>query len=181
MRFNQIEFHNKKLSYVIRSAEEKDAKDLSEVRVQIDGETEYMDREKGEAYIDELGFRQLIKEDTESTHNLFLVCEVNERIVGFSRCEGNQLKRMSHKVEFGVAVLKDFWGYGIGTRLLEETIKWADTINIKKISLHVLEKNEKAILLYKEYNFEEEGLLKKDKLLSDGEYYNTLVMGRFKN
>lgn len=43
-----------------------------------------MDREKGEAYIDEVGFRQLIKEDTESDYNLFLVCESNGSIVGFS-------------------------------------------------------------------------------------------------
>jgi RimJ/RimL family protein N-acetyltransferase len=179
MMVNQNEFSNGNLSYIIRSAIEKDAKNLSEVRVQIDGETEYMDREKGEAYIDETGFKQLIKIDTESTHNLFLVCEVNGRIVGFSRCEGNPLKRMSHKVEFGVCVLKGFWGYGIGTKLLEETIKWADTNEIKKITLNVLEINEKAIMLYKKYGFEEEGVLKKDKLLADGNYYNTVVMGRF--
>lgn len=162
-------------------AKEDDAKNLSEVRLQIDSETENMDREKGEAYIDEVGFRQLIKEDTESEHNLFLVCESNGSIVGFSRCEGNQLKRMSHKVEFGVCVLKDFWGYGIGTNFLKETIRWADTNNIKKITLNVLETNEKAIMLYKKYGFKEEGLLKMDKLLSDGNYYNTVIMGRFNN
>jgi RimJ/RimL family protein N-acetyltransferase len=174
------EFFQKNLSYNIRSAIEKDAKNLSDVRVEIDGETENLDREKGESYIDEENFKQLIKEDTESVHNLFLVCEVNGRIVGFSRCEGNNLKRMSHKVEFGVCVLKDFWGYGIGTNLLKETIKWADTSGIKKITLNVLESNEKAIMLYKRYGFEVEGVLKKDKVLSDGNYYNTVVMGRFK-
>jgi RimJ/RimL family protein N-acetyltransferase len=174
------EFFQKNLSYNIRSAIEKDAKNLSDVRVEIDGETENLDREKGESYIDEENFKQLIKEDTESVHNLFLVCEVNGRIVGFSRCEGNDLKRMSHKVEFGVCVLKDFWGYGIGTNLLKETIKWADTSGIKKITLNVLESNEKAIMLYKRYGFEVEGVLKKDKVLSDGNYYNTVVMGRFK-
>jgi RimJ/RimL family protein N-acetyltransferase len=179
MMVNKKGFFNENPSYVIRTAIEKDAKNLSEVRVQIDGETEYMDREKGESYINEEGFKRLIKEDTENTHNLFLVCEVNGRIVGFSRCEGNRLKRMSHKVEFGVCVLKDFWGYGIGTNLLEETIKWADTNEIKKITLNVLEINEKAIMLYKKYGFEVEGVLKKDKLLSNGNYYNTVVMGRF--
>ena len=153
---------------------------MSEVRLQIDGETENMDREKGEAYIDEAGFKQLIKEDTESPHNLFLVCEADGKIVGFSRCEGNQLKRMAHKVEFGVCVLKDYWGYSIGTNLLKETIRWADTNQIKKITLNVLQTNEKAIMLYKKYGFEEEGVLKKDKLLSDGNYYNTVIMGRFK-
>jgi ribosomal protein S18 acetylase RimI-like enzyme len=152
---------------------------LSEVRLQIDGETENMDREKGEAYIDELGFKKLINEDTASDYNLFLVCETNGRIVGFSRCEGNQLKRLSHKVEFGVCVLKEFWGYGIGTNLLKESIKWADTNKIKKMTLNVLETNEKAILLYKRFDFEIEGVLKMDKLLSDGNYYNTVIMGRF--
>jgi RimJ/RimL family protein N-acetyltransferase len=153
---------------------------LSEVRLQIDGETENMDREQGEAYIDEEGFKQLIKDDTASSFNLFLVCEANGRIVGYSRCEGSTLKRLSHKVEFGVCVLKDFWGYGIGTNLLKESIKWADANNLKKITLNVLETNEKAILLYKKYGFEKEGVLKKDKLLSDGNYYNTVLMGRVK-
>jgi ribosomal protein S18 acetylase RimI-like enzyme len=43
----------------------------------------------------------------------------------------------------------------------------------------VLETNDKAIRLYQNYGFEVEGVLKKDKLLSDGNYYNTIVMGRF--
>ena len=43
----------------------------------------------------------------------------------------------------------------------------------------MLETNEKAIMLYKKYGFVEEGLLRKDKLLSDGNYYNTVMMGRF--
>ncbi len=114
MRIIQKEFYIHHLRYVVRSAIEKDAKNLSEVRVQIDGETENLDREKGEAYIDESGFKQIIKDDTESISNLFLVAEANKRIVGFSRCEGNKLKRISHKVEFGVCVLHEYWGYGIG-------------------------------------------------------------------
>ncbi|MDX8046256.1 GNAT family N-acetyltransferase [Gracilibacillus sp. S3-1-1] len=179
MRIDEKNFHVRDLAYTIRSATENDANTLSKVRIQIDGETEYMDREKGEAYIDELSFKQIIKEDTEAAHNLFLVCETNGNIVGFSRCEGSLLRRMAHKVEFGVCVLKDFWGYSIGTHLLKETISWADTNQIKKITLNVLETNEKAVTLYKKYGFEKEGVLKKDKLLSDGNYYNTLLLARF--
>ncbi|ASN06428.1 GNAT family N-acetyltransferase [Virgibacillus necropolis] len=179
MRVNQKEFYSHKLRYMVRSAIEKDAKNLSEVRLEIDGETENLDREKGEDYIDESGFRQIIEDDTKNDSNLFLVAEVDERIVGFSRCEGNKLKRTSHKVEFGVCVLKEFWGYGIGKSLLKESIHWADSNEIKKITLNVLETNDKAIALYKKYGFEAEGILKKDKLLSDGNYHNTVLMGRF--
>jgi RimJ/RimL family protein N-acetyltransferase len=179
MIIDSKEFTINGLRYTIRSAMEKDAKSLSEVRVQIDGETENLDREQGEAYIDETGFNQIIKEDSERANHLFLVANVKDRIVGFSRCEGNPLKRTSHKVEFGVCVLKEYWGYGIGKKFLEECIHWADANGIKKISLNVLETNEKAVRLYQKYGFEVEGILKKDKHLSDGKYYNTVLMGRF--
>jgi RimJ/RimL family protein N-acetyltransferase len=173
------EFLIKDLRYIVRSAKVEDARTLSEVRLQIDGETENLNREQGEAYIDETGFKQIIEEDTESRYNLFLVAEVDGRIVGFSRCEGNKLKRTSHKVEFGVCVLKEFWGYGIGKNFLKETIHWADSNGIRKITLDVLETNVNAIELYKKYGFKVEGILKKDKFLSDGNYYDTILMGRF--
>jgi ribosomal protein S18 acetylase RimI-like enzyme len=178
MRVPPKEHFVNNLHYKIRSAVEKDAKHLSEVRLQIDGETQNLDRVQGEAYIDESGFKQVIKDDTESSSSLFLVAEANETIVGFSRCEGNRLKRTSHKVEFGVCVLKDYWGYGIGKQLLQESVRWADSNGIKKMVLYVLETNDKAIKLYTNYGFEVEGILRKDKLLSDGNYYNTVLMGR---
>ncbi|MBW3111701.1 GNAT family N-acetyltransferase [Bacillus sp. MCCB 382] len=178
MVIHPIEFHIRSLTYIIRSAREEDAHQLSEVRLQVDGETENMDRERGEAYIDEEGFRKIIKQDSESPRNLFLVCEVEDRIAGFSRCEGTSLKRAAHKVEFGVCVLQEFWGYGIGKNLLKMSIRWADDNDIKKITLNVLETNKKAIMLYKNNGFEVEGVLKRDKLLSDGRYYDTVVMER---
>ncbi|UNP78863.1 GNAT family N-acetyltransferase [Bacillus nitratireducens] len=175
------EFHINGLTYTIRSAAETDAEQLSEIRVQIDGETENMDREAGEGFIDKIGFQKIIKTDSEEMKNLFLVAEVHNRIVGFSRCEGSNLKRLSHKVEFGVCILREFWGYGMGKSLLQQSIQWADENEVKKIALQVLETNEKAIQLYKKLGFEVEGVLKNDKRLSDGKYYNTVVMGRVNN
>lgn len=180
MNVSSKEYAFRGMNFIIRSATEKDAKKLSAVRLQIDGETENLDREQGEAYMDESGFIQLIKEDSERKNNIFLVAEVNGNIAGFCRCEGNMLKRTSHKVEFGVAVLKDYWGYGIGKSLLMESINWADSIGLKKMALSVLEINEKAITLYKQFGFEVEGILRKDKVLSDGNYYDTLLMARFR-
>jgi RimJ/RimL family protein N-acetyltransferase len=173
------EFYIKGLNYVIRSAIGTDALELSRLRLQIDGETENLDREKGEAFLNEEGFRQLIHNDSEDARNLFLVSAAGEKLVGFSRCQGNSLKRLSHKVEFGICVLKEYWGYGIGKNLLKESVTWADTNNIKKITLSVLETNEKAIHLYQRFGFEVEGVLKKDKILSDGKFYDTVIMGRF--
>ncbi|MDX5629651.1 MULTISPECIES: hypothetical protein [unclassified Brenneria] len=44
------------LIYTIRSAIETDAEELVQLRPQIDGETENLDRERGEAFIDVAGF-----------------------------------------------------------------------------------------------------------------------------
>ncbi|MEY8348104.1 GNAT family N-acetyltransferase [Bacillus cereus] len=178
MIINKQGFDVNGLNYTIRSALNKDAKELSELRLQIDGETENLDREKGEGFIDISGFEQIIKEDTDKPRNLFLVAEVNDRIVGFSRCEGVYLKRFSHKVEFGVCILKEFWGYRIGNNLLKESISWADANSIKKMNLNVLETNDKAIKLYERLGFGIEGVLKNDKRLADGKYYHTIIMGR---
>jgi RimJ/RimL family protein N-acetyltransferase len=140
-----------------------------------------MDRESGEAFMDEAEFAQLIQEDEDAVRNLFLVSVVGDQIVGYSRCEGSTLKRLAHKVEFGVCVLSDYWGHQVGTNLLTQSISWADQQGIEKVSLKVLETNTKAIALYQKMGFEVEGILKKDKKLSDGNYYNTIIMGKIKD
>ncbi|WP_289137682.1 GNAT family N-acetyltransferase [uncultured Brevibacillus sp.] len=179
MVVDKQEFGVNGLLYTIRSASIADSQELSALRVQIDGETENMDREPGEAFIDVPGFERIIQTDTESPGNLFLVAVAHNRIVGYSRCEGVNLKRFAHKVEFGVCVCKEFWGYGIGKNLLKQSIEWADAAGIKKMTLSVVETNEKAIDLYKRLGFQIEGILKNDRILADGNYYNTIIMGRF--
>ena len=167
--------------YLIRSAEEEDASELSALRLQLDGETENFDRERGEAFLDEANFLQLIQSDMKAPNNLMLVAEMNGELVGYARCEGSTLKRLAHKVEFGIGVLQAYWGYGIGKNLLQSCLAWAKSNGLKKITLQVLETNKPAIQLYKKYGFETEGILKQDKLLSDGNYYNTLIMGAYFN
>jgi len=179
MVIKQKEFNINELRYSIRSAVIEDATMLSQVRVQIDGETEHMDRESGEAYIDPAGFEEIIRVDTNSPNSIFLVAVIDHQIVGFSRCQGTSLRRSLHKVEFGVCVIKKYWGYGMGRNLLKESISWADFIGIRKITLSVIESNDKAIELYKKHGFEIEGILKQDKFLSDGRFYDTIIMGRF--
>ncbi|WP_226646234.1 GNAT family N-acetyltransferase [Mesobacillus subterraneus] len=180
MVINQQDFYVKGVNYTIRAATNGDAEEISELRLQIDGETENMDREKGEGYIDHAGFERIIEADTKHPKNLFLVAETNGKIIGYSRCVGNDLKRFLHKAEFGLGVLKDFWGFGIGKNLMKETISWADNNGIEKIVLYgVLETNKRGIELYKSLGFEIEGLMKKDRILSDGKYYNTYIMARF--
>ncbi|MEK3904252.1 GNAT family N-acetyltransferase [Paenibacillus sp. FSL R7-0179] len=180
MIINALGYENKGLHYTVRSAVPQDAPQLSALRLKVDGETENLDRVQGEAFIGPGDFQSLIASDTASGTNLFLVAEVQDRLAGFARCEGSPLRRLAHQAEFGVGVLQEFWGYGIGRSLLEQSIGWAEAIGLEKLSLKVLERNDKAILLYESLGFEVEGVLRRDKLLADGQFYSTIVMGRLR-
>jgi len=169
---------SKSLTWILRCPIKEDATELSKLRVKIDGETENLDRESGEALLTPEDFEKVIYQDNISKTTLFLVAEVNDKIVGFTRCEGSKLSRFKHKAEFGICILKEYWGYGIGKVLIENILRCIDAAGIKKIVLNVVETNSKAIELYKKYGFVEEGLLINDRIHKDGNYYNTVIMGR---
>ena len=168
----------KNLSWILRCPIKYDAKELSQLRVKIDGETEYLDRESGEGLLTPEDFEKVIYEDRIAERTLFLVAEVKGKIVGFTRCEGSKLSRFKHKAEFGICISKEYWGYGIGKVLIENILMHIDMVGIEKISLTVVQTNTKAIELYKTYGFVEEGILIKDRIHKDGNYYNTVIMGR---
>ena len=144
----------------------------------LEPETENLDREPGEGLLTPEDFEKLIYEDSVAERTIFLVAEVEGKISGFTRLEGSKLSRFRHKAEFGICISKEYWGLGIGKVLLENVLMWADTVGIEKISLTVVQTNTKAIQLYKTYGFVEEGLLIKDRIHKDGNYYNTVIMGR---
>lgn len=164
---------------IIREAELKDAEALARLRVKTDGETEYMDREEGEGYLSPKDFEELIMTDQKELNNLCLVACDKQEIIGYCRCEGNKLKRLSHQVTFGIVIMKDYWGYGLGRQMIEMIIAWSEEQKIHKINLSVSASNIRAIRLYETYNFQIEGCLKDDKRLRGGEYHDTLLMARF--
>ncbi|MFJ6411159.1 GNAT family N-acetyltransferase [Terribacillus saccharophilus] len=164
---------------IIREAELKDAEALARLRVKTDGETEYMDREEGEGYLSLKNFEELIMTDQKELNNLCLVACDKQEIIGYCRCEGNKLKRLSHQVTFGIVIMKDYWGYGLGRQMIEMIIAWSEEQKIHKINLSVSASNIRAIRLYETYDFQIEGCLKDDKRLRGGEYHDTLLMARF--
>ncbi|GGL60927.1 GNAT family N-acetyltransferase [Sporolactobacillus putidus] len=108
---------------------------------------------------------------------LFLIAESGGQIVGNLDFSGGSKSRTAHTGEFGISVLKDYWGEGIGKALVAELINWAHKNDvIRKINLRVRTDNARAIRLYKSFGFEEEGTIRRDFLI-DGVFYDSLQMG----
>ena len=62
-------------------------------------------------------------------------------------------RRMSHRADLGISVVKEEWNHGIGSMLMERLIDFAKDSGIELINLEVRADNAAAIHLYQKYGF----------------------------
>lgn len=171
------EISDKTQKVIIRRAVKSDAKALIDYLNIIGGESDYLTFGTGQ-------FRRSIEQEEDFIQNvltkenaLFIVAEVDEKLVGNLNFSGGPRQRNAHVGEFGVSVLKEYWGNGIGEKLVKCLIDWSKNPGIiRKINLRVRIDNTRGICLYKKLGFLEEGIVKRDFLISD-KFYDSLIMG----
>lgn len=112
----------------------------------------------------------------EKNLGVYLVAELNGKLVGHAFLERSSLQSLSHIGELNIAVHIGWQKKGIGTKLLGQIIEWAKAAGLEKIQLNVRASNNVAIHLYKKMGFLEEGRLKKRVKIKDG-YLDDIVMG----
>lgn len=88
----------------------------------------------------------------DSHDGIMLVARADGEIVGDASLS-RQPRRMGHRGALGISVLKQFWGQGVGTRLLSGIVKFAKENGFEIIELQVRSDNERAICLYKKFGF----------------------------
>jgi ribosomal protein S18 acetylase RimI-like enzyme len=124
----------------------------------------------------------LWKECQEHAVNLHVGAFLGEQVVGnirlFQRNPSHPWIR--HVAAFGMAVLKDQWGQGIGQRLLEAAEASAQANGIKRIEAEVRCSNASGIALYKKTGFKIEGIREKAALINgefQDEYFIAKLIG----
>lgn len=161
---------------IIEAAKEEDAEEILELMKQLNQETDFLIREPGEFKLTVEQEREFIKKKREDDKEIFLTAKLEGKIVGTLGLSTDKMRRYSHKAEFGMAILKDYWGYGIGSNFLKVMLSWSEEKGYVKISLRVDATNQRAKEVYKRLGFKEEGLLEKNKYLGDGQYRDEIVM-----
>lgn len=143
---------------VLRDALPRDAAALLAFNRQVDRETFFLTREPGEMNLSTEEERGWIDSLLKQDNSLILIALHGERIVGLLDFVGGTWARIRHTGEFGISVLEEYWGSGIGSALLEELLEWARKGGvIRKIRLRVVASNERAIALYHRKGFVAEG------------------------
>ena len=103
----------------------------------------------------------------------FIIC------ILFLGCENGNRRRTAHRGTFGMGILKEWRGRGVGSAMLQCLIDWADSNPlIDKIGLGVFATNRPAIDLYRKRKFVEEGRQPKEVKVGS-EYVDVILMYKF--
>lgn len=115
--------------------------------------------------------RQLVSPDV-----LMIVCEVEGKLAGNCQLDLNHWRKTRHRGQVAIALLKDYWGLGIGTAMFEEMIEKARQEKLEQLELEVIEGNRRAMGLYHKMGFVCAGEKPNAIRLEDGSSLKELMM-----
>jgi putative acetyltransferase len=108
------------------------------------------------------------------------VAEFDGKIVGNLGMEIQKNPRRSHCASFGMGVMDDYQGQGVGSALIEAMLELADNwLNVRRIELTVFADNQAALALYEKFGFVQEGVAH-GFAYRKGEYVDALYMARIR-
>ena len=91
-----------------------------------------------------------------SSDGILLLAKDNGRIIGNASLS-RLPRRMSHRGELGVSVIKEYWNRGVGGQLIKAILDFARESSFEVIDLEVRSDNARAIHLYEKFGFQRIG------------------------
>lgn len=168
--------NNKKLS--IRRIEEKDSAELVALWAKMGGESDNLTFGIDDYYFTEDQQRSFISNIKEKDNCLYIAAIVDNKIIGTLSFITSPRKRIEHRGDIGIGVLKEYWGTGVGSNLMDYFFRWAYSRDvIKKAELQVREDNIAAINLYMKWGFKIEGRISRG-ICVKGQFYDLYSMGK---
>lgn len=166
-----------KLEIMIREAIPSDAKEILAFSKQTGEETPYLVYGPEGLELSEAFETMYLEGLLEKENEIMLIATINnEELIGLASVGSNDKPKTRHVGEVGVTVAKEFWGFGIGTVLMEEVEQWArESGVIRRLELTVHAENERAIRLYEKMGYQKEGKLTR-ALYIDGEFADAYLM-----
>jgi RimJ/RimL family protein N-acetyltransferase len=88
---------------------------------------------------------------------IFLVAKSGDEVIGIAQLDRGDKPNNQHAASLGISVDGAWRGKGIGTKMLKCLLAWAAEEKLIRIQLKVFSRNSKAIKLYEQFGFVEEG------------------------
>lgn len=124
--------------------------------------------------------REFIAAYEKNKYNLFLVADVERALVGSLSVTRPVYLKQKHTGEFGIVILEKYWNMGIARRMMTAMLQWAEkNEELHYIYLNVMANNEKAIRLYRNFGFLEEGRRPGFVRQADQLFQDIVIMGKW--
>ena len=181
MIFNPIEYTLKDgRTLILRPPQEADAQEMLAFRRKSLGESDFLMSypEEIDSHTEEsqLAFINRLRD---SSKDKLFTAVVDGRIAGTGQVSFNTRIKTKHRASIGIALLKEFWGIGIGSAIFTEIIKSATEYGgITQLELEVVEGNNRAMALYKKFGFETVAEIPDAIRLKDGTMLKSVTMMR---
>ncbi|MBG9599444.1 GNAT family N-acetyltransferase [Bacillus mycoides] len=167
---------------MIRLAKEFDAESIIDIRKEIilsETTTKFFISSPNELPNNVNKEREKIQKSSEKG-NLYIVSEVDGKVVGFLVFNRYEQERLQHAGAIGMGIREEYCNQGIGTKLIGFLINWAKIQkNLEKICLGVVSVNDRAIKVYKRIGFVEEGRQRNQIKYEDGSYGDDILMAYY--
>ena len=165
---------------LLRSPKDEDIRGVLDYLYISAGETEFILRYPEECgkYTYE-GEKALFDRINDSDNEAMLVCIIDGKVAGNCQIAWKTSLKTRHRASVAIALLKDYWGQGIGTRMFEEMIRIAEANeNLIQLELEFIEGNSRARTLYEKMGFRITGVNPNAIRLRDGTLLNEYCMIR---
>ena len=158
MRYNQeIILKNGTRAY-LRNADASDGLAVYENFNLTHAETDYLLSYPDENSLDPEQEARFLKEKTESPNEIEIIALVDGKVAGTAGIEAVGHKhKVRHRAEFGISVLRAYWGLGLGKALTQACIQCARDAGYEQLELNVVAGNERALSMYQAMGFVEFG------------------------
>ena len=126
--------------------------------LQTHAETDYLLSYPDENQMDAEQESRFLARKAESPNEIEVIALMEGKIVGTAGIDAvGAFYKLRHRAEFGVNILKEYWGLGVGRALMEACIQCAREAGYAQLELSVVTENTRAIALYQKAGFVEFG------------------------
>lgn len=158
MRYAKTVLLKSGVELFVRNAVASDTRAVRDIMQRTHAETDYLLSYPDEQSVDDEQEARSLAETERSDNEVELVAVVDGRIVGSAGVTAvGGRRKLAHRARFGISVLKDYWGMGIGRVVMEASIDCARRAGYTQLELDVVAGNERAVSLYRRAGFEEYG------------------------
>lgn len=146
------------MDLTIEKAQAEDAAELLAFLKQVGAETDHLTfGGEGVPFTveEEADF---IRSQSDNPLSIMYVAKGDGKILGNCSFSASPRARLRHRGELSIAVAREAWGMGIGTKLMEAAISFArNTAQVEILHLEVRRDNLRAIRLYEKFGFQKIG------------------------